>query len=184
MNGLHRTLDCIAGKPVDRPPFHPIIMQWAARYAGADYRDFCLKPAAEDFAIDWATIMLDRYCEAEAFGIQVDYPEDGLPIERGGNLPEAEAAYELEPCRDSADTHGFRRFRANPRTPITLRWLGSRSGRGLQPTSRGFFVLNAESLGAGALRRAEGRGPARSAAHAGWAFGCRGGLRPAGRVSL
>ena len=34
MNGLQRTLDFLAGKPVDRQPFHPIIMRWAARYAG------------------------------------------------------------------------------------------------------------------------------------------------------
>lgn len=108
MNGLERTLDFIAGQPVDRPPFHPIIMQWAARYAGVSYRDFCLKPAvkaaamlkaAEDFDIDWVTVMSDPYCEAEAFGIEVDYPEDSLPIERGGHLVEAEDAYNLKPYR-------------------------------------------------------------------------------------
>jgi MtaA/CmuA family methyltransferase len=108
MNGLKRTLDFIAGLPVDRPPFHPIVMQWAARYAGVTYRDFCLKPevkaaamvrVAEDFAIDWATVMSDPYCEAEAFGIKVDYPEDSLPVERSGHLLEAEEAYGLKPYR-------------------------------------------------------------------------------------
>jgi hypothetical protein len=42
MTGLERTLAFLAGKPVDHPPFHPIIMRWAARYAGVKYRDFCL----------------------------------------------------------------------------------------------------------------------------------------------
>jgi hypothetical protein len=33
MTGLERTLAFLAGKPVDHPPFHPIIMRWAARYS-------------------------------------------------------------------------------------------------------------------------------------------------------
>jgi hypothetical protein len=36
MNGLQRTLEFLAGRPVDRQPFHPIIMRWAARYAGVN----------------------------------------------------------------------------------------------------------------------------------------------------
>ena len=37
MNGLERTLALIKGKDVDRIPFHPIIMRWAAKYAGIKY---------------------------------------------------------------------------------------------------------------------------------------------------
>ena len=37
-----RTLRFVHGEPVDHPPFHPIIMRWAARYGGVKYRDFCL----------------------------------------------------------------------------------------------------------------------------------------------
>jgi uroporphyrinogen decarboxylase len=44
MTGRQRTFDFLAGKPTDRPPFHPIIMRWAAQYAGVNYRDFCLDP--------------------------------------------------------------------------------------------------------------------------------------------
>ncbi|MHB9126235.1 MAG: hypothetical protein ACYC4F_09845 [Armatimonadota bacterium] len=62
MTSLERTLNSIDGKPVDRPPFHPIIMQVAAKYAGIKYRDFCL---------DWVTVMSDPYVEAEAFGLRV-----------------------------------------------------------------------------------------------------------------
>lgn len=106
MNGLERSLGFIRGDAVDHPPFHPIIMRWAARYAGVCYRDFCLVPeakakamikAADDFAIDWVTVMSDPYCEAEAFGLQVEYPEDNLPIEKGGHLQEPEEAMELVP---------------------------------------------------------------------------------------
>jgi len=44
MNGLERTLNFIRGEQVDHPPFHPIVMRWAARQAGVSYRDFCLDP--------------------------------------------------------------------------------------------------------------------------------------------
>ena len=90
VTGRQRTLDFLAGEPTDRLPFHPIIMRWAAQHAGVNYRDFCLDPAskcramircAEDFAIDWVTVMSDPYAEASAFGIQVEYPANNLPHE-------------------------------------------------------------------------------------------------------
>jgi MtaA/CmuA family methyltransferase len=101
MTGLERTIGFIKGEQVDYPPFHPIIMRWAAKYAGVKYRDFCTIPqakteamirCAEDFGIDWVTVMSDPWAEASAFGIQVEYPEDNLPIDTGGHLPDAKAA--------------------------------------------------------------------------------------------
>jgi uroporphyrinogen decarboxylase len=101
MTGLERTLSFIEGKPVDHPPFHPIIMRWAAKYAGIKYRDFCLDPfakckamilCARDFGIDWVTVMSDPWAEASAFGIQIEYPEDNLPVDKGGHLPDAKTA--------------------------------------------------------------------------------------------
>ena len=98
MTGLERTLSFIKGETVDHPPFHPIIMRWAAKYAGIKYRDFCLDPSskclamircAKDFNIDWVTVMSDPWTEASAFGIQVEYPEDNLPIDRAGHFPDA-----------------------------------------------------------------------------------------------
>jgi uroporphyrinogen-III decarboxylase len=84
MTGLERTLAFLAGKQVDHPPFHPIIMRWAARYAEVKYRAFCLDyrakaaamiKCADDFGIDWVTVMSDPWAEATAFGIQVEYPD-------------------------------------------------------------------------------------------------------------
>jgi MtaA/CmuA family methyltransferase len=104
MTGLKRTLDFLNGKPVDHPPFHPIIMRWAARYAGVRYREFCTVPSAKceamircarDFDIDWVTVMSDPWAEASAFGIIVNYPEDSLPLDIGGHLPDAKAASAL-----------------------------------------------------------------------------------------
>jgi MtaA/CmuA family methyltransferase len=98
MTGLERTLAFIKGDNSDHPPFHPIIMRWAAKYAGVKYRDFCLDPLAKckallkcskDFDIDWVTVMSDPWAEASAFGVQIDYPEDNLPVDTGGHLPDA-----------------------------------------------------------------------------------------------
>jgi MtaA/CmuA family methyltransferase len=108
MKGLERTLEFVAGNRVDRPPFHPILMRWAARHAGVNYRDYCIDPAAkthaairsaEDFDLDWVTVLSDPWAEASAFGIEIDYPEDNLPVDVGGRLPDAAAAAALHPYR-------------------------------------------------------------------------------------
>jgi MtaA/CmuA family methyltransferase len=105
MTGAERTMLFLKGEKVDHPPFHPIIMRWAARYAGVKYRDFCTLPQAKtramiqcaiDFKHDWVTVMSDPWAEASAFGIEVEYPEDSLPIDKGGHLPDANAAYNLK----------------------------------------------------------------------------------------
>lgn len=103
---LERTLRFLRGEPVDRPPFHPILMRWAARQAGVKYRDFCLRHEAKNRAMlrgaelldaDWVTVMSDAYAEASAFGLQVEYPEDNLPLECGGHLASAQAGAALKP---------------------------------------------------------------------------------------
>jgi MtaA/CmuA family methyltransferase len=104
MTGLQRTIAFINGDHVDRAPFHPIIMRWAAKYAGVRYREFCTEPAAKcyamircakDFGLDWVTVMSDPWAEASAFGIKIEYPEDNLPIDIGGHLPDALSASKL-----------------------------------------------------------------------------------------
>ena len=108
MTGLERTLAFIKNEPVDRLPFHPIIMRWAAKYARVQYRDFCLDPqakcaamirCADDFGIDWVTVMSDPYAEASAFGLQVEYPADSLPVDQSGHLADLEAVRRLQPYR-------------------------------------------------------------------------------------
>jgi MtaA/CmuA family methyltransferase len=106
MTGQQRTLAFLRGQAVDRIPCHPIIMRWAARHAGVKYREFCLAPlrkceamirCAEDFDLDWVTVMSDPYCEASAFGLQIEYPADNLPMDVGGHFTEAEAVGRLQP---------------------------------------------------------------------------------------
>ena len=104
MTGLERTLKFIDGDHVDRIPFHPIIMRWAAKYAGIRYREFCTDPSAKcfamikcarDFGIDWVTVMSDPWAEASAFGIHIEYPEDDMPVDKYGHLTDALSASKL-----------------------------------------------------------------------------------------
>lgn len=88
MTSLQRTQDFLDGLTVDRPPFHPILMRLAAKYAGIKYKDFCLDyhkkveaniKCAEDFSYDWVNVMSDPYAEASAYGTGLTFPEDNLP---------------------------------------------------------------------------------------------------------
>jgi MtaA/CmuA family methyltransferase len=106
MTGLERTLSFIKGNPVDRPPFHPLIMRWASKYAGIGYREFCTDPyskcfsvlkCARDFDMDLVTVLSDPWAEASAFGIQIEYPANDLPLDTGGHLPDAASAALLKP---------------------------------------------------------------------------------------
>jgi MtaA/CmuA family methyltransferase len=108
MTSLERSLRFIRNEAVDRPPCHPIIMRWAAQYAGVKYGAFCqdfqtkcraMIQCAEDFPIDWVTVMSDPWAEAEAFGIQVEYPEDELPRDVGGHLADLDQVKRLRPYK-------------------------------------------------------------------------------------
>ena len=106
MTGLERSLGILKGNTLDHPPFHPIIMRWAARYNNLKYSDFCIIPkvkcdaminCASHFDIDWVTVMSDPWAEASAFGIEVSYPDDNLPIDVGGHLKDAFSGSRLRP---------------------------------------------------------------------------------------
>lgn len=97
LTGYERTMAFIKGEAVDRPPLHPIIMRFAARYANVHYRDFCLNhevkcqamlQCSDDFELDWVTVMSDPNAEAEAFGMEIEYPLDDMPRPKRGPLLE------------------------------------------------------------------------------------------------
>jgi uroporphyrinogen decarboxylase len=108
MNSLERTISFIEGGRVDRVPFHPILMRFAARYAGVRYRDFCLSAehkclanirCATDMRSDWVNTMSDPYAEAEAFGTVLFYPEDDLPQVKQYALPDIAGIDRLMPVK-------------------------------------------------------------------------------------
>ena len=89
MNSLQLTMDFLEGRAVDRPPFHTILMRFAAKYSGVNYRDFCLNylnkcstnlQCATDFSYDLVNVMSDPYAEAASFGTRINYPLNSLPV--------------------------------------------------------------------------------------------------------
>ncbi len=71
-----------------RIPFHPILMHFAARYAGYTYRQFASDYRAlvdsnlkcmGDFGMDAAGLISDPFRETAAFGAEIAFPEEEVP---------------------------------------------------------------------------------------------------------
>lgn len=70
------------------PPFHPILMHFAARYAGYTYGEFASDYKAlvesnlrcrEDFGMDAVGVISDPYRETAAFGAKISFPDEAVP---------------------------------------------------------------------------------------------------------
>ena len=81
----------IRGEPVDRIPVTPIFMAWSAHLIGRTYRDYYLDgdvlaeaqlAAARLFDTDQLSAISDPWREASGFGMEFDYPEQGVGIPR------------------------------------------------------------------------------------------------------
>ena len=82
MNSLELTLSAIKGIP-KRIPFNPFIMHLAANLAHVDYNyQYCQNPeilanaqvkCANFFGIDHVNVSTDAYCEANAWGVEIDW---------------------------------------------------------------------------------------------------------------
>ena len=88
MNSFERVMNRFAGKPVDRVPNLSIVMMFAAREIGKSYsaccRDYRLLAEGalrchERYGIDMVCAISDSLREAEGFGTQVIFPEEGVP---------------------------------------------------------------------------------------------------------
>jgi MtaA/CmuA family methyltransferase len=91
MNSYERTIHRLQGEPVDRPPNFDIMMTFAAHYVGQPLSRYYLDhrvlaqanfAVQQDFELDILQAISDPYREASDFGVEVDFPEDGLPIRR------------------------------------------------------------------------------------------------------
>lgn len=89
----------INGETVDRTPFMPIFMRFCAKYTRTKYRDFIFDVSehcqsnitcANAFNSDWVNVMSDPYCEVEAYGGHIEYPEDSLPMDEIVLMPTME----------------------------------------------------------------------------------------------
>lgn len=88
MNSFERVLNRLEGKPVDRIPNLSIVMLFAAKELGVSYSACCrdyrlLADAAflchERYGIDMVCAISDSVREAEGFGTEVVFPEEGVP---------------------------------------------------------------------------------------------------------
>ena len=81
---LHAT---IQGTPYDRPAVTPIFMAWAGNFIGRTYRDYYLDgdvlaesqlAVTRAFNLDQISAISDPWREASAYGMEFDYPPDGV----------------------------------------------------------------------------------------------------------
>lgn len=94
----------VQGHTVPDPPlFHPILMHFAARFGGGTYRGFAsdhrvlvesTMACVERFGLDAVMLVSDPWRETSAFGAEVEFPEDAVPICRThlvGSMKDVEA---------------------------------------------------------------------------------------------
>ncbi len=125
-NGLY---DFLQGGNVPQLPFMPIFMRFCAKQAGVKYRNFILDvethcqaniQIAERFQSCWVNVMSDPYCELEAYGARIEYPEDNLPLDKIILYPEIDRLKQLpridydmaKRCRDRIEQIAYYRTSA------------------------------------------------------------------------
>ena len=87
MTSKERIYTILNGEPYDRPAVTPIFMAWAANYIGRTYRDYYLDgdvlvaaqlAVTRDFNLDQISAISDPWREASAYGVEFEYPADGV----------------------------------------------------------------------------------------------------------
>jgi len=77
----------IKGQPYDRPAVTPIFMAWAGHFIGRTYRDYYLDgdiladsqlAVTRAFNLDQISAISDPWREASAYGMEFDYPAEGV----------------------------------------------------------------------------------------------------------
>src|SRR4030042_1409581 len=88
MSGYERYRGVVRGEAVDCLPRLPILMAFAARFIGSNYRAFASdhrglvegnKRCIEAFGFDPLSVISDPYRETHGFGAEIEYPEDAVP---------------------------------------------------------------------------------------------------------
>jgi len=91
MTAFERFRNRLRGEAVDRPPNFDIVMAFAVHYLGQPlsryYRDYRVLAEAnlaviEAFGLDIAQTISDPYREAADWGLEIEYPEDGLLLRK------------------------------------------------------------------------------------------------------
>lgn len=87
MTSKERIYATLRGESVDRVAVTPIFMAWAANFIGRKYRDYYLDgdvlvdsqlAVTKAFGIDQISAISDPWREASAYGMEFEYPEEGV----------------------------------------------------------------------------------------------------------
>lgn len=87
MTPKERIYATLNGDSFDRPAVTPIFMAWAANYIGHSYRDFYLDgdvlvkaqlAVTRAFNVDQISAISDPWREAAGYGVEFDYPAEGV----------------------------------------------------------------------------------------------------------
>ncbi len=106
MNSLERFQKRLRGEPVDRPPNFDILMTFAAHYIGyplaSYYHDHRVLVDAnlsvlEAFDLDIVQAISDPFREAADFGLEVEFSENNLPVNREPLIVELDDIKRLVP---------------------------------------------------------------------------------------
>ena len=87
MTSKERIYAILNGESYDRPAVTPIFMSWAANFINRSYRDYYLDgnvlveaqlAVIRAFNIDQISAISDPWREASAYGMEFEYPENGV----------------------------------------------------------------------------------------------------------
>lgn len=115
MNSYERFRNRLRGDAVDRPPNFDIVMAFAVHFIGLPlsryYQDYRVLAEAnlaviEAFKLDIAQAISDPYREAADWGLEIDYPEDGLLLRKRPLILDPSDLARLKP----PDPHSGRRM--------------------------------------------------------------------------
>jgi MtaA/CmuA family methyltransferase len=111
MTSKERIFATVKGQACDRVAVTPIFMAWSAHFIGRTYRDYYLDgdvlveaqlAVVKAFDIDQISAISDPWREASAYGMQFDYPEQGVGKPKGLLIKTPEDIEKITPLDISA----------------------------------------------------------------------------------
>jgi len=130
MNSKERLTNRLRGQAVDRPPNFDIMMAFAAHHINQPLSRYYLDhrvlaeanlAVREAFQLDILQTISDPYREAADLGLEVEFPEDGLPLRRKTLLAEEADLGRIKPVDPSRGRRMSDRIEA-------IRYLRERAG--------------------------------------------------------
>lgn len=110
MTPKEQYLAAVRGEKHDRVPVTPIFMAWAAHHIGHTYRDFQLDgdvladaqlAVTRAFGVGQVSAISDPWREASGYGMEFDYPAEGVGVPKGKIITSADDVAELRPLEPS-----------------------------------------------------------------------------------